>query len=315
MVYGNGYRTMSGKTNFLKACETWNCAKVKEYLDNGVDVNVRDGANFALKHVAAPRKNKSGKRLSGIQLLEVLLACPNIDVNIQDNDGKTAFLLACINGSREVAERMLTLNIDVNHRDKRGKTAFMWSCIYGRREIVDMLLKNPKIDIHCLDNTGRNAFMMSCNGGQKQIVEKLLSYPIDINCRDCHGRTALMLAWNAGRHSNREDIIAMLLGTDGIKVKGGDDYVQNMLLSSVGMGRDDITRMLLALPGIRVNYQETGTRETALMKACRPGYHNHRSSKCIKMLLGMGSKFVFLDAVASLELHHETQSETLFKKC
>ena len=303
ILYGNGYRTMSEKTNFLngyrimkektnflKACETWNCAKVKEYLDNGVDVNVRDGANFALKHVAAPRKNKSGKRLSGIQLLEVLLACPNIDVNIQDNDGKTAFLLACINGSREVAERMLTLNIDVNHRDKRGKTAFMWSCIYGRREIVDMLLKNPKIDIHYRDNTGRNAFMMSCNGGQKQIVEKLLAYPIDINCRDCHGRTALMLAWNGG-HGNREDIIAMLLKTDGIKVKGGaleEVFVQNMLLSSVGIGREDITRMLLALPGIRVNYQETGTRETALMKACKSRYH--RSSKCIKMLLGMDSK-------------------------
>ena len=74
MVYGNGYRTMSEKTNFLngyrimkektnflKACETWNCAKVKEYLDNGVDVNVRDGGNFALKYVAAPRQNKSGK--------------------------------------------------------------------------------------------------------------------------------------------------------------------------------------------------------------------------------------------------------------
>ena len=71
-------------------------------------------------------------------------------------------------------------------------------------------------------------------------------------------------------------------------LKACETWNCNMLLFSVGIGREDITRMLLALPGIRVNYQETGTRETALMKACKPGYH--RSSKCIKMLLGMGSK-------------------------
>ena len=70
---------------FLKACEAWNCAKVKEYLDKGVDVNLKEGGNFALKHAAGPRKNKGGKRRSGLQLLELLLDCPKIDVNIKIN--------------------------------------------------------------------------------------------------------------------------------------------------------------------------------------------------------------------------------------
>ena len=54
---------------------------------------------------------------------------------------------SCINGSWEVAERLLTVpEVDLNHRDKLGMTAFMWSCFYGRKEIVELLLKNPMSD-------------------------------------------------------------------------------------------------------------------------------------------------------------------------
>ena len=139
---------MSEVIDFLRDLEQ-SSVKVKEYLGKGVDVNVKDnaGANFAIKYAARQRKKRNGKCASGIQLLEELLLCPNLDVNNKDWEGKTAFMWSCINGSWEVAERLLTVpGVDLNHRDKLGMTAFMWSCFYGRKEIVELLLKNPMSD-------------------------------------------------------------------------------------------------------------------------------------------------------------------------
>ena len=205
------------KSDFLKACGAWNCVKVKEYLDKGEDVNVREGGHFALKYAAGPRKNKGGKRSSGLLLLEELLRSPKIDVNIKDDEGKTAFMWACINGSLEVAKRMLNIRgLDFNHRDHQGHSAFMLSCIKGRTEIVDMLLKCHKLDFNIRDDTGKNALMLSCHGGWTSIVEKLLANPtIDINCRDVNGNSALTFAWGigwqVGWQKERRDIAAMLL--------------------------------------------------------------------------------------------------------
>ena len=78
------------KTKFLKACEAFDCDKVKEYLDKGIDVNVKsDCGNFALKYAAIVRKDQSGKWRLGLNMLEVLLSCPNIDVNQKDHWGRT----------------------------------------------------------------------------------------------------------------------------------------------------------------------------------------------------------------------------------
>ena len=43
---------MSEVIIFLKACEAWDCVKVKDYFERGGDVNAKHDGYFALKYAA-----------------------------------------------------------------------------------------------------------------------------------------------------------------------------------------------------------------------------------------------------------------------
>ena len=170
---------MNEERNFLKACEAWDFVQVQKYLDKGVDVNLKVAGNFALKCAARPRKIKDGNFQSGIQLLELLLACPNINVNNKDDEGITAFMLACMFGSLEVAERMLSFpDLNINQCDNQGRTAFMWACLNERRVIGDRrMMIIPGIDIYHRVRRGTPAFMWECRSGSFEIAQLMLNIP------------------------------------------------------------------------------------------------------------------------------------------
>ena len=277
---------MSEVTNFLKACEAWDCVKVKEYLDKGVDVNVKDGGKFALKYAAGQRGLKDGRCISGIQLLEELLLCPNLAVNNTDSVGRTAFMWSCMYGSREVVERLLTVpGVDINHRDDLGYTAFMLACHSRSKEIVELLLGNPNVDTNGVNKSGRTAFMMTCKQGWKEIVERMMEHTeVDINHRDNGGKNALMMAWDGGY--GFEDIVVMLVEAEGLDIIGNEKYIQKMLLSSCSQGREKVTRSLLALPNIDINIRDS-SGQTPLMRSCwNMNYDNYKKKYSItKMLL------------------------------
>ena len=184
---------------FLNACQAWNCVKVKEYLDKGVDVNVTDEwggfRGFALKYVARHDNREN------LQLLDVLLACSSINVNNKDDKGRTALMWASFAGSQHVAQRLLDVpGIDINHQDIFGKTALIISCGHGWTNIVKKMLAHPLINFNHRDHYGRTAFMWACVNGKMEVVDLFLEIPeVDFNSRDNSGNTALMLLFEKGK--------------------------------------------------------------------------------------------------------------------
>ena len=69
-----------------------------------------------------------------------------IDLNIANDDGMTAFLIACQNGHSDVVkifmENAAALSINLNAKSNNGVTAFHIACHWGYSDIVEVFVKN-----------------------------------------------------------------------------------------------------------------------------------------------------------------------------
>jgi len=70
-------------------------------------------------------------------IVSILLAHPDIDPNLKDNDGATPFLTACWRG-RTSCERLLLQDqrVKVNEPDKDGDTPLFWAAYKGHHGVI-----------------------------------------------------------------------------------------------------------------------------------------------------------------------------------
>ena len=148
-----------------------------------------------------------------IDILNRLLELPEsrLDVNIQDDRGKTGFHVACWHGHINIVNRLLELpdaRLDVNIRDDRGETAIFTLCYYGHLDIINRLLElseermNLIIHDYSLGRNIKSVFHLACYLGNLAIVNRLLELPderLDINMKDHLRRTGFDVACEHGR--------------------------------------------------------------------------------------------------------------------
>jgi ankyrin repeat protein len=185
--------------------------KVSKLISSGrLDVNAGydDSGNTFL--ILACNVGKS------IEIVKLLLDTPEIDVNVQNKNGKTALMLAANNKETEVVKLLLKApGMDVNIQDKDGDTVLMYSAMYGCESIVKLLLDAPGIDVNVQNKNGMTALMWAANNKETEVVKLLLDAPgINVNVPDIIGNTALMY----GSIYGFAPIVKLLLDTPGIDV-------------------------------------------------------------------------------------------------
>ena len=118
----------------------------------------------------------------------------------KNEDGNTAFQLACKKGHSKVAkariQKSAELNIDLNAKNQHGRTAFHYVCKEGHSDIAEMLMQKSaefNINLNVKDDEGITAFHLACSRGRKNIVEMIIdkakSYKIYLTEIDTFGRT------------------------------------------------------------------------------------------------------------------------------
>lgn len=154
---------------------------------------------------------------------------PTIDVNIQNDMGKTALMIAVLKDHVDVVKYLFeTPNIDVNLQDPEGWTALILAVIKGDETMVKLLLTVPTINVNAQTTEGFTALMEAASRSRKNIVKILLQSPnINLNIQSktgmflhWRGYSALMLAVK----QNDETVVKFLLdaGAD-INLKNADD--------------------------------------------------------------------------------------------
>ena len=144
-----------------------------------------------------------------MQVIEMLLAAPEINVNHTADKGFTALYVASQKGRAEVVKRLLAVpGIKINSATRNGSTPLIMASQNGQKDAVALLLAAAGIDYNRGIDTGLNSLILASQYGHVETVALLLAQPdIDINHAASDGSTAI----SAASRNGHAQVCAMLL--------------------------------------------------------------------------------------------------------
>ncbi|KAJ5022169.1 ankyrin repeat-containing domain protein [Bipolaris maydis] len=111
-----------------------------------------------------------------LKTVEALISIGKADVNVKDNQGRTALMHAAEDGKRDSAKALLDTGIaDINDKGDNGRTALVEAVINEHEDIVELFLGTGKIDVDSEDQFG-TAFDYANLHGPLTIANLLQSY-------------------------------------------------------------------------------------------------------------------------------------------
>ncbi len=197
-----------------------------------------------------------------------------ININAENENGRTALMIASMYGFTEIGEILINAGADLNAQDNAGLTALHHSIINGtvlfnilvasgadlhkkdsegdsllhsaarfkRKEMFDrLMLENIPFDIP--NKEGFTPLSMSLYSREFGIAETLIKKGADLNFKNSGGVTPFMLAVSAGRNSQPE--IVKLMIKKGADIHKVDSEGKTALFYGVGKIWIDVTEILL----------------------------------------------------------------------
>ncbi|KAH6903048.1 hypothetical protein BKA70DRAFT_1566997 [Coprinopsis sp. MPI-PUGE-AT-0042] len=184
-------------------------------------------------------------------VVKLLLAHPKIQVNIANRRGWSALMLAAYRGSRGVVEHLLVHpDILINLVDNDGWSAIILAAQRGHEGVVQLLLAHPEIQVNLVNNSGWSALTWAAHEGHKGVAKLLLAHPgIQVNLVNNDGWSAPMAAVNR-RH---EGLAKLLLVHSETQVNIVDNDGWSVLIWAAYKGREGLVERLLGHPDVLIN--------------------------------------------------------------
>lgn len=189
------------------------------------------------------------------------------DINIIDDEGNTALMLACLSNSPEVVNILLEHEADISIANYEGKKAidfaklndklkddskiisrltptptdeeFLALCASGTPEEITQAL-NAEANINAMDEQNNTVLMIAAEKNNAEAVKILLEEEIDINTQNQDGNTALILA---SMNNDAETVSAILSHNPDINITNKKEYTA--LMAAVRYNNPEIVRVLL----------------------------------------------------------------------
>lgn len=125
---------------------------------------------------------------SSLELKNILDS--GVNINIQDNDGKTPLRIAVESSFPKKVKLLLEAGADITIKDKYGQDVLMWA---HSVEITNILL-DAGADINSQDNDGFTPLMITIVNGDDLKAKELIKLGANINIKNDNGDNALYLA-------------------------------------------------------------------------------------------------------------------------
>jgi ankyrin repeat protein len=236
--------------NIFDAIENNDINKVEEFLNNGVNIDIKDVNGYTPLHNAIIKGN--------IEIVKLLLD-KGAHINARDNHfNETPLFIAAKTGKQKIVELLLEKGADVTISDKNNYTPLYIAAKNGYTEIVQLLLDNKNIEID-----SETIALMNAN-----LIKKLIIDLIDVKIKQLEEKNI------------QEQINIALLNNDKIEinnilVSGYDINTQNvlgdtLLYKASKKGLLDIVKLLLD-KNADVNIKNN-LGETPLFIASQNGY-------------------------------------------
>ena len=250
----------------INACKSGDTQRVRLLLKDKVDPN-------------AINNNEEGKTAlmlaceSGHEDIVHSLLFAGANVNLQDNAGWSALMTASEHNHISIIHKLLNANADPHLLASNGSNVLMIAAFIGYYDIVVLLINKCGVDPNYQREDGSTAFMAACNNGHIQIVELLLKERVDPNVQNNEGYNAFMFACQNG-HIQIVKLLLKEQGNPNIQSKNG----MTALMLACQYGHIPVVKLLLK-ERVDPNVQNK-EGYTAFMLACQKG-HIH----IVKLLL------------------------------
>ncbi len=121
-----------------------------------------------------------------------------MDVNITEEEGRTALMFAGYNGHTEIVKLLIDRGAVVDSRDLADRTALLYAATGPFPETVKVLLEK-KANINAVDNGEHfSPLMHAAAEGNLDVVKILIDYGADPTLKDVDGDTAESFARQKG---------------------------------------------------------------------------------------------------------------------
>jgi cytohesin len=195
-----------------EAASDGNIEAVKQHLEAGADVNVKDTIGLTPLHMAAGDGRKEVAELliaKGSEVNAKIEGMTPLDIAIELKHTTTADLLrkhggksgatdsihvAAAVGNIEAVKQHLAAGTDVNAKSSFG-TPLHSAASKGNKEIVELLIA-AGADVNARDDGGDTPLLNATAFGQKEIVELLIGKGAEVNAKNANGETPL--DWDKG---------------------------------------------------------------------------------------------------------------------
>lgn len=169
----------------------------------------------------------------------------NPDLEIIDNQGRTALMIATYNHDNEIAKLLIAAGADVNAQDTMQNSPFLYAGAEGNVALLNLGLKNGA-NFNLYNRYGGTALIPAAEKGHLEVVQiltKIEGYPIDhINKL---GWTALLEAIILSEKSETQIAIVKNLVDAGANVNIADKDGVTSLKHAKHKGLDEIVQVLL----------------------------------------------------------------------
>ncbi len=113
------------------------------------------------------------------------------DINVQDEKGYTALMLAAYCECEKMVKLLLKLKADINIQNKEGLSAIF---VAGNEKIFKLLLKERNLNINLQDNKGNSLLHYAAKANDYKFVKDLLRKKADKTLINEEGKKAMELA-------------------------------------------------------------------------------------------------------------------------
>ena len=135
-------------------------------------------------------------RMGDVNTMKTLIA-NGANINMTDQHGFTALMVASYSGEVEIVRLLLEAGALVDQRDLSGYTALMYFCSAGNVPCVRLLLEHGA-SVNVSNHDCSTPLMFAAQQGHNEMVRLLLENGADPNTTDCFGLSAVDLAKKTG---------------------------------------------------------------------------------------------------------------------
>ena len=174
------------------ACHLGNLEKVRQLIQDGLDVNTTIGDRLE----TTPLICAAGR--GHVQVVGEIIRA-GARVNAKDKDKQTALHLASSCGHSSVVTTLIEAGANLNEHDLAGMTPLMEAANRGHVQVVGELIR-AGAEVNAKDNIKQTALHLASSCGHSSVVTTLIEAGANLNEHDLAGMTPLMRAADSGRH-------------------------------------------------------------------------------------------------------------------